>query len=225
MLESNVRSIIDSVNQPMALVNVDSEVIWCNRYCANLMGYKTPEETRGMMYEDQRCPAAECAEDFRTQDNLVIETKKPLKFFCMHQYYDGEFHSYIGHKFPCSVDNKLTVSSDYMEVTSFLNPVLTETLSSLATSMKITGKPNQFWFELSEIKTSSVLTKRETHCLYYLARGYPHKVIANLLNISERTVETHIENIKYKANCTAKWDIVRAAVKAGLIPISALLFL
>lgn len=45
------------------------------------------------------------------------------------------------------------------------------------------------------------LTKRELHCINYLIFGKTAEEIAIILNISKRTVETHIQNIKRKMNC------------------------
>ena len=46
------------------------------------------------------------------------------------------------------------------------------------------------------------LTKRELACLIPFILGIPKKNISNHLNISIRTIETHLDNIKNKCNCT-----------------------
>ena len=53
-----------------------------------------------------------------------------------------------------------------------------------------------------------VLTPRELDCLYYALIGFTAKVTARLLNISHRTVETHIENIKNKTGCFSRLEII-----------------
>lgn len=45
------------------------------------------------------------------------------------------------------------------------------------------------------------LTNREYECVNYLIRGKTAEEIAIILNISRRTVETHVQNIKRKMNC------------------------
>lgn len=52
------------------------------------------------------------------------------------------------------------------------------------------------------------LTPRERECVYYLVRGKSYKGIANILNISDRTVQTHIEHIKEKLGCYKRANIV-----------------
>lgn len=49
---------------------------------------------------------------------------------------------------------------------------------------------------------SIVLSRREFDCIKQLAQGKTMKVIARDLNLSCRTIETHIYNAKQKANCS-----------------------
>ena len=53
-----------------------------------------------------------------------------------------------------------------------------------------------------------MLTPRERECVYYLVRGKSYKGIANMLNITDRTVQTHIEHIKVKLGCYNRANIV-----------------
>lgn len=48
------------------------------------------------------------------------------------------------------------------------------------------------------------LSKREAQCFSYLGQGRTAKEIAQLLNLSPRTVETYIEHIKIKVNILCK---------------------
>ncbi len=70
-------------------------------------------------------------------------------------------------------------------------------------------------------KLRSLLTKREVECLQHLIEGYTLKETAFLLNLSSRTVESYINNIK------SKWDgpfasdvktIARELKQLGLLP-------
>lgn len=61
------------------------------------------------------------------------------------------------------------------------------------------------------------LTKREFRCASLLIKGYDFKSIANKLNISSRTVETHINNIKLKLNCHSRMQLVELLNKARIL--------
>lgn len=52
------------------------------------------------------------------------------------------------------------------------------------------------------------LSQRELECINYIYRGKTAKEIARLLNISRRTVESHISHIKAKLNCRTKAELL-----------------
>lgn len=54
----------------------------------------------------------------------------------------------------------------------------------------------------------SMLSKRENDVLTHLAHGKTAKQIGMQLDISRRTVEHHIANIKYKTNCNSRSEII-----------------
>ncbi len=54
----------------------------------------------------------------------------------------------------------------------------------------------------------NLLTSREIKCLSLLSIGKSAKEIARILEISPRTIETHVLNIKKKLNLNTKSQIV-----------------
>lgn len=75
-----------------------------------------------------------------------------------------------------------------------------------------TGKKFIFNGPLSGLTFS----KKQMTLLQYLTMGYSAAEIANLVNRSKRTIEGHIEHLKYKLQCTSKSEIIRWAVTSGL---------
>ena len=53
-----------------------------------------------------------------------------------------------------------------------------------------------------------MLTSREVEILKLLSEGLPYKLIATRLNISIRTVTTHVANMFSKVNVTNKMELV-----------------
>lgn len=53
------------------------------------------------------------------------------------------------------------------------------------------------------------LSARQVACIQGLLQGETAKSIANKLNISFRTVETYIDDVKQKVNCHRKLDLIR----------------
>lgn len=59
-----------------------------------------------------------------------------------------------------------------------------------------------------ETPTYQPLSRREKEVAYYLLKGYPAIEIAKSLDISIRTVETHLNHMKSKLNCSNKLQLV-----------------
>tara|TARA_R110002126_G_scaffold116140_4_gene255394 strand:+ start:8723 stop:9526 length:804 start_codon:yes stop_codon:yes gene_type:complete len=60
-------------------------------------------------------------------------------------------------------------------------------------------------------------TKREVDCIIYLLKGLPAKTAADKLNISKRTYDAHIENIKFKLVCNKNSEIIFIIATLGLL--------
>jgi two-component system response regulator NreC len=66
-------------------------------------------------------------------------------------------------------------------------------------------------------QTSSDLTDREQEVLTYLAEGANNSKIAASLVISPKTVARHRENIMRKLNLHSRAELVRYAIRKGII--------
>ena len=68
-----------------------------------------------------------------------------------------------------------------------------------------------------EDASPEMLTRRETEVLELVAEGLPNKAIAERLGISDQTVKFHIASIIGKLGGSNRTDVVRRAVRRGLI--------
>ncbi len=62
-------------------------------------------------------------------------------------------------------------------------------------------------FFIMNLDEDIYLTKREAECVFLMLDGQTAKQIAEYLNISYRTVETHYKNAKDKLNCSTKEEL------------------
>jgi DNA-binding CsgD family transcriptional regulator len=58
----------------------------------------------------------------------------------------------------------------------------------------------------------TTLTPKEKEILTFIARGFPASFIAKSLNLSRRTVENYIANIKTKLNCNSKVELIQKSL-------------
>ncbi len=67
-------------------------------------------------------------------------------------------------------------------------------------------KVNKYY--IGSLKGDKYLTKREMECFLLYSKGYTQKIIANILNISQRTVEQYIKSASVKCNIKYKSEFV-----------------
>ncbi len=65
--------------------------------------------------------------------------------------------------------------------------------------------------------TLETLTPREREVLHHLARGYTYKRIAQRLDISARTVESHVSAVLRKLQLSSRHEVAHWAASHGLI--------
>ena len=64
-------------------------------------------------------------------------------------------------------------------------------------------------------ESNAKLTERESEVLRYIALGYSNKEIADLIQVSVKTVEAHKSNAMRKLDSRSRIDIVRFAILQG----------
>ena len=72
-------------------------------------------------------------------------------------------------------------------------------------------------YEDDDDVSHEALTPREIQVLELLAEGLPNKAIAGRLQISDQTVKFHVASIAGKLGAANRTDVVRRAVRRGLI--------
>ena len=71
--------------------------------------------------------------------------------------------------------------------------------------------------KLDDLSAAASLTRREMQLLKLLARGYTYREVAEDLNVSSHTVNSHIKNLYRKLSVKTKNEAVFAATRQGLL--------
>jgi DNA-binding NarL/FixJ family response regulator len=71
------------------------------------------------------------------------------------------------------------------------------------------------WLDRDE--RSGELTQRELEVVKLIAEAHTNKQIAQILNLSEKTVESHRGNVLSKLGMRDRVELVRYAIRRGLI--------
>jgi DNA-binding NarL/FixJ family response regulator len=67
------------------------------------------------------------------------------------------------------------------------------------------------------VEPLDLLTPREREVLELIGRGFPNKLIARELGLSEKTVKTHVGHVLAKLGVTDRTQAAVLAVRAGLV--------
>jgi len=114
-----------------------------------------------------------------------------------------------------TLDEKGEVDGLIVRAMEILNPNYHELITSL-TKINTQKKPV---FALGKKINDIELSVRQKQCLFFLLYGKTAKAIANILKISPRTVETHIDNMKIKFGCRSKSELIDAAINLGFLDV------
>ncbi len=143
--------------------------------------------------------------------NFYLNNLDILKTFII--YFKDKAQDLI-RKFETNKIKIISNENDNKEKENRLYPNLNIVSSSLKKEFLNSLEINKFF--LINNNNEIYLTKRETECLHWCVLGKSASEIAILLNISPRTVESHLSTVKLKLNCTKQSQLVRSYHRIGI---------
>jgi DNA-binding CsgD family transcriptional regulator len=193
----------DSSKYRLYLKSIDGKFLECNTAQAKSFGLSKGSDVVGRFDEDF-LPKEE-AELVKRDDKEIIKIGLPKIFIENYNFFHSSQERMISFKIPIASPTKqhkligifgISVSMNNLDLisTDILNPF--QTLLCMA---------NIHDYSISANKK---LSKREKECLQHLTSGMTAKKIARILNLSPRTVEFYIENLKKKFACSNRTELV-----------------
>ena len=149
----------------------------------------------------------------------IKKTNPDIKVLVLTQYDDKE---YISRFLKAGVSGYLLKRAVGSDLISAINAVRKGELylhSSIASEV-VAGYLNTDKKPVVE-DTYEKLTDREKQVLKLVAEGYTHKEIADMLNISVKTVIAHQTNISEKLGIHARAGLIKFAIQRGIIKIDS----
>ncbi len=122
---------------------------------------------------------------------------------------EGNIHS-VAVRFPWFHDNKIIgIFGICASVASHSLSGFAASMEKLITSSLISSNDLQPKKKLPQLHAGKTYySKRELEVIDLMIMGKSTKEIANILFLSKRTVEHHIENIKFKAGCSTRYQLI-----------------
>jgi DNA-binding CsgD family transcriptional regulator len=149
---------------------------------------------------------AKSAKSFREHDNEVQLTEKPKISIETGQLVNGKATPAISYKLPLRLRSNKIGGIICIAIPLDSDELLSGMVNDIRINTENTTSLNRF--SLDSIVRKYALTKRQTECLSYLARGMTIKEIAYQLQLSPRTVEHYLDAIKIKLNCHSRSQLI-----------------
>lgn len=189
-----------------------------NLNTARLFGFKHIDELTGITDYELPCKAAEDANLFIEQDKKTKEHASTL-VLDIRCYANDQIKALLINKslFFDPTSKPLGIVCNCLEINNHTLKDIGILLSKTDTPSKKTNTQKASNFYLNASYEGIKLSKRQSQCLFYLLRGKTIKTIANILNLSPRTIETYIDDIKNKMHCRTKEELIEKAIASGFL--------
>ena len=215
----------ESILKQMPGVFVIKEVLDKSRYhfvnetFAKMIGFSDSDKAIGLSDEDAKSDAiANNSETFYKHDQQVM-TGKTLRTLDIYPYKSGDILGILAIKKPLLDENQkiwAVLAQGFPLKKADIDSIIMH-VPDLAYSPK---KMNNIMGQTYEIKDELDffdLTKKELECFFHMLRGKSATEIAAISCRSLKTIETHMQNIKYKCGVNKKSELFDLAYAYGLL--------
>ncbi len=197
----------------------NSVFMYANEEYGKIIGLKHHYEVIGRTDFDMPCETVNCAHLFQLQDKEVILTSKKMRILDIHPFAGHEWRAYIFTKVPLIDETNKVIGTIFhgADITSSNIIELGCILSKISDNKSGDESLGQSSYLLGKNLDKLKLSDRQTEILFYLLRGKTVKKIALLLNISPRTTEDYLEQLKNKFNAINKHELIDKAINLGYL--------
>jgi DNA-binding CsgD family transcriptional regulator len=221
-LDTFLCNLIENLGLLSGFKRLDLTFGWLCSTISKLAGYKNPENICGLTDYDIKADAVKFADTFRSQDQFVLRQQSPYRGLDILRYADGEIHV-LQVKKSLVLDNDKKPYGVLGQADHVSNDILQKlTRYVLAADKHFLAKNlGMQSYQLMEnnpfVESEIKFTKRQVECFFYIIRGYSATEIANILHVSKRTIENHIQAIKVKLGCNKKSELIDNIISLGYL--------
>jgi DNA-binding CsgD family transcriptional regulator len=203
----------------IGLTTFDNRVAFANNTFAKLLGFKSSDDVVDIPYMNMRCKAVEDHESFEKQNSQVFSRKKKTTALGCHRYAnDDDWRIILCEKSPLlNNEGEMIGLINYsIDITNYNLIDCSRFILSSLNKANIAHPRNFFYLIEDGTVNTYKLSKRQTECLFFLLRGKTDKEIGGILGLSSRTIESYINEIKFKMNCLTRTEVIEKAFSEGM---------
>ncbi len=186
---------------------------------ARLCGFRTAAAMIGRKDQELKCAVAKRAPQFQEENHSVIDRRAPKVFMDIAgPYADDQFYVIYYERVP--LFDAVNEVKGVATFAHFYSPDQFQKLSHFLflSSKKYLDNGEEARYLLTEAQDDELnLTQREMECLYFILRGKTAAEMGRILNISIKTIEFHMTNLKDKFRVFSKSSLIEKALHLGYL--------
>lgn len=217
LISSAFSSLMDQMPGVCACKDAGSVFLYGNPEFKKSMGLDEDVSLHGLRHLDLPAGFGSYDDSYVEQDRFVMQTGGTIKSINVYHSADQKVRAYLVVKKPF-FDVETHTRGVLMHGTDITN-INGDILRLRADEGEQRQGPSRTMprgtFVIKGSDQGLDLTRRETEVLFYLLRGGVARRIANLLSISVRTVEHHIDALKDKFMVGSKPELIERAIQMG----------
>jgi DNA-binding CsgD family transcriptional regulator len=183
----------------------------CNRNLSSILQLKHTDKIIGTRDNDLPGCTEELFQFHKYNDELVLNGHTVKYIHKSASPYDGSFFYFI--KKPM-VDRDNNITGLIFHCIEFIKNTFFEKLYH-ADKKYYSSVVSQTHYQIDKKDDPLKLSTRELECLFCILRGMTAKQIGERIQLSKRTIESYIENIKNKFGCRTKSELFDSAINKG----------
>lgn len=212
----------------MGATDFKGRCIHANDVLLSEMGYESKKDIIGRHEYDigqevfgESIEGAELlVSQFLEEDEMVFRGKELHSLYV--QRWRGKIKFRIAFKFPYKNEKGKIYAAMYHS-SEIINPsiqLLNSYLTTKQEDLNISDQSRKHiqWY-IDELHSSLILSHRELECINFLAKGFTAKEIARELNLSYRTIESHLESARNKLGCYNGLELIAKCFAKGWLEI------
>ena len=215
MLDTTYFNILDQLPGFIGWKDLSFRHAGCNRNLANILKLKDVNAIIGLSDEHFNPHDEKLIKFHRQNDELAISGETIKALHLSTRPYDGSYFYFV--KKPIvNQENKITgliYHCQEFEKSGFLAKL------NRIDKQKAPSEMLRNHYYTHAYPNPYKLSTRELESLFLLLRGKSAKQIAEVLQLSKRTIESYVEQIKNKFGCSTKADLFYLAITAGYMNI------
>ncbi|MFK7827649.1 MAG: PAS domain-containing protein [Oligoflexales bacterium] len=220
-IDSSLRMLFDQMPGLWGCKDLELKFIYANAEYAKAIGLKDHLDIVGRTDYDMPSNTVNCADAFRSQDQMVIDQKQKMKVLDIHPFEDGSWKIFLFSKTPyLDVTNEVSgIIFHGEEITNSSLLEIGSMLSKIPFKKPVINGLGQNSYQVDSMSNPINLSPRQSEVLFFLIRGKTGAQVAKILGISIRTFQEHLDHIKNKFNAQNKYELIDKAVELGYLNI------